>query len=263
MSEVEVHESEISEQDIQNGRVLHAANEISEPIGLSTMAETSSTHEERSTRSSQIEALKVSLNEKDSSIIALRAEQEKVMMQLIESENLRGMKQGEIVQLQNQVEKLAGELARAQQQIKKQQEESSRLAIEVSKVELEGRQEFLLDIKQMLTKISNDILMPSEKMHDSTDTVTKALKRLETFAAASNEQMLQLIEEERKQHFDELSFQKFEKQRLVDEVYELKHELKRGKDEWASERSKLVALIENSFSHKEDIERMYKLEQVS
>lgn len=226
--------------------------ENTQSIDVSNSAEIGSIVEERSIR----------VQEKDTAMISsLDLKEKNVLLAYSESEEFSTISRGELVKLQSHVEKLAEALVQTQQRsMQKQQEEHALL----DTVELTGKmskcnQDLLMDIKDLVTKISNDVLMPSQQLHGS---VSKTMLKLEAFAEQLNEKVMNLIDKEREQYNEELSFQKMEKKRLVEEIGSLRLELQRGKEEWSSERGKLVTEIELSLKRKEDIERKYRWEQV-
>jgi hypothetical protein len=250
-------ESVITERN-SFGRVKENIRSLDE----SNSAEMGNRVQERLTKGSPTKELHGSMQEKDTAMISsLDLQEKKVLMAYSESNESSTVSRGELVKLQSQVEKLAEALTQTHQRSMQKQQEEYALS---DTVELTGKmskcnQELLMDIKDLVTKISNDVLMPSQQLHGS---VSKTMLKLEDFAEQLNEKVMNLIDKEREQYNEELSFQKMEKKRLVEEIGSLRQELQRGKDEWSSERDKLVTEIELSLKRKEDIERKYRWEQV-
>jgi hypothetical protein len=256
------NESVITDQDTMGRRrVLHGVKENTQSIDVRHPAEVGNIIEEHSTRGFPIEELHVSIKEKDAPMVSLLdLEEKKVITERSEAEESSSNNGGEIVKLQSQVEWLASELVRTQQQMKKQQEEYFRSGSMEVTGEMKDNQELITNVKDLVTKISNDVLMPSDKVQGS---VSKTMLKLEALAEQLNEKVLHQIDKEREQYNEELSFQKLEKLRLVEEICALRQELQGGKNEWAIERDKLVSEIELSLKHKEGMERKHRWEQVS
>ncbi len=242
-------------------RVPHGVKENTQSMDVRNSSEVGNIIEEHWTKGIPIEELDVSIKEKDEPMVSLLDPKEiNVITKHSEAEESTNENRGEIVKLQSQVEMLAAELIRTQQQMRKQQEEYFRSdAVEVTG-DMKGNQELITDFKDLVTKISNDVLMPSHKLQGS---VSKTMLKLEALAENLNEKVLHQLDKEREQYNEELLFQKTEKLRLVEEICALRQELQHGKNEWAIERDKLVTKIELSMKHKDDMEKKCRWEQVS